>query len=129
MDFLEADGSNAILAWLDSLRLDKGGVPSAKIKINTRIQYLEGSENWHWPPQLISSLKGYEGIYELRVVHKRVQYRPLGCYGPGQKEFTLLLGAREENDDFKPRQAPAIAQERRAIILSDRERVRRHDFS
>src|SRR5579859_6039420 len=120
MDFLEADASNTILAWLNSLRLDRGREPRAKVKINTRIQYLEALENWDWPPHMIARLACYDEIYELRVVHKNIQYRPLGCYGPGQREFTLLVGAREENDDFRPREAPRIAKERRNIILRDR---------
>lgn len=129
MDFLEADGENTILAWLDSLRKDRRGEPRAKIKINTRIQFLEATENWHWPPQQISCLECHKRIYELRVVHKNIQYRPLGCYGPGEKEFTLLVGAREENNGFRPREAPRIAEQRRSIIFNDRRRVCKHDFS
>jgi hypothetical protein len=129
MDFLETDGDNAILAWLNALRLDRGGEPRAKVKINTRIQYLEAQENWNWPPYMIVHLADCDGIFELRVVHKNVQYRPLGCYGPGEREFTLLIGACEENDDFRPREAPRIAEDRRATILRDPGRVCRHDYS
>jgi len=47
-----------------------------------------------------------------------VQYRPLGCYGPERREFTLLIGAVEKGGKL-PRAALEAAVQRRKIILSD----------
>jgi hypothetical protein len=48
------------------------------------------------PPQYISAYVGYPDIFELKVKSGGVQYRPLGCYGPGNRVFTLLIGSIEK---------------------------------
>ena len=118
-DYLDARGGNPIRAWLDSLP------KAAQAKIDARLLILEGIDVW--PPQYISALKGCDDIYELRIVHSGVQYRPLGCYGPGQREFTLLLGVVEKG--HLPPMAYRTAQQRRKIILADRRRTREHQYA
>src|ERR1700740_2862294 len=83
-DFLDGQGNNLIRPWIDSLPKKAGA------KIDARILVLQAS--LILPAQYISALKGYEDIFELRVVFGGVQYRPLGTYGPGSREFTLLIG-------------------------------------
>jgi len=48
------------------------------------------------PPQYISAYVGYPDIFELKLKSGGVQYRPLGCYGPGNRVFTLLIGSIEK---------------------------------
>jgi len=119
-DYLNERGDNEIRLWLDSLS------KKARIKIDRRIRYLENVQFFHGEPQYIKQLVGYEGIYEIRVVFSGDQYRPLGCYGPEDGEFTLLIGAFEVGDRFEPRNAPDIAVQRKAIILADRSRTCDH---
>jgi putative component of toxin-antitoxin plasmid stabilization module len=119
-DYLTERGENDIRHWLDGLS------KKARIKIDRRIRYLENVQYFHREPQYIKQLSGYEGIYEIRVVFGGDQYRPLGCYGPHEGEFTLLIGAMEQGDRFVPRDAPDLALQRKAIILSDRSRTRVH---
>lgn len=119
-DYLSERGDNEIRLWLDSLS------KKARIKIDRRIRYLENIEHFHREPQYIKQLVGYESIYEIRVVFSGDQYRPLGCYGPEQGQFTLLIGAFEVGDRFDPRNAPEIAVQRRAIILADGSRTYDH---
>lgn len=119
-DYLNERGDNEIRSWLDSLSL------KARIKIDRRLRYLENVQYFHREPQYIKQLAGYEGIYEIRVVFAGDQYRPLGCYGPEQGQFTILIGASEVGDRFAPRDAPEIAVQRKAIILVDRSRTCDH---
>jgi putative component of toxin-antitoxin plasmid stabilization module len=119
-DYLTERGENEIRLWLDGLS------KKARIKIDRRIRYLANVQYFHGEPQYIKRLVGYEGIYEIRVVFGGDQYRPLGCYGPDEGQFTLLIGAMEQGDRFIPRDAPDIAIQRRAIILSDRSRICDH---
>ena len=120
-DYLEADGSNDIRAWIDSLPI------KAQVKIDVRIRFLEATPTW--PPQYISALVGCDGIYELRVVSGGVQYRPLGFYGPARREFTLLKGAIEKGGKLEPRDACVVAQARMVIVNGNRTRIEPHRFA
>lgn len=93
--------------WIDELPI------KARVKITTRIKYLEATEHWKRPA--FDKLAGYENLYEIRVVFG-VQYRIIGCYGPSRKEFTFLIGAIEKDDKLEPREALKIAETRSKLI-------------
>ena len=112
---------NPIRRWIDAQPIKAG------TKIDTRIELLEVTKDWH--PTYCKKLRGYEEVYELRIVFNNVQYRPLGFKGPGEKEFTILVGATEKGKGrFQPPDAPKTAEERRKIVLSDRRRVHEHEY-
>ena len=87
-DFLDGRGLNIIRPWLDGLP------PQASAKIDARIVYMRAVPIW--PEQYVSALKGWPELFELRVVSSGVQYRPLCCYGPGNRSVTIVLGATEK---------------------------------
>lgn len=120
-DFQSERGENEILRWLNSSQVPK----AARAKINARIISLQGFSVF--PEQYFSAYRGWDGIYELRIVFAGVQYRPLGFYGPGRRQFSLLVGGIEKGKI--PRQLLEVANERRAIVKGDHQRVVRHDFS
>jgi hypothetical protein len=120
-DYLSANGENEILDWLNSL--PKG----AKARINTAIRFLEAMERLEMPYARV--LKGNcAGLLELRILFDNVQYRPLCCYGPGMRDVTLLVGAREKGSKFEPRTACEMALARKGA-LTLKERTCDHDFS
>jgi len=119
-NYMDADGDNAIIAWLHELPI------KAQAKIDGRLLVMLGMRLW--PDGWISSLEGYDDIYEIRITCANIQYRPLGCYGPAQREFTLLVGAIEKGGRI-PRGTLQSALTRRQIILGDRTRVRKHQFN
>jgi hypothetical protein len=121
-DFLDGRGINVIRAWTVALP------PAAQAKLDMIILVLQATDLWPWPAQYISALRGYEGVLELRVGSCGVQYRPLGCYGPGRREFTILIGAIEKGGRL-PKRDCETAVERRALIFEDRGRTCEHDFS
>ncbi len=88
--------------------------PEPKQKIKAFIRRMENIEKWD--SSYFKPLVGYHGIYEIKIKFKRVQYRPLGCYGPGRKEFTLLIGAIEKGSKLTPKDAAQKAQERCKLI-------------
>lgn len=102
---------NEIIEWLNTLE------PNHKQTVETFIRRLEITEKWD--STYFKPLVGYHGIYEIKIKFRKVLYRPLGCYGPGRKEFTLLIGAKEVGDAFKPKNAPQKAQERYKLIRDD----------
>ena len=61
----------------------------------------------------------YRELGKFRFKVRNVQYRPLGFFGPGQKEYTLLAWATERDDKFDPRGIRDTALRRRAMVLSD----------
>ena len=119
-DFLDGRGLNVVREWIGTLP------PAAQAKIDTIILVLQARKVW--PPQYVSALRGYEGLYELRVCSSGVQYRPIGSYGPFKKQFTILIGSVEKGGKL-PRGDCETAVERRKIILRDVGRTCEHDFS
>jgi hypothetical protein len=62
------------------------------------------------------------GLGEVRLKLDRVQWRPIGFFGPARLEFTFLLIAQEKGSKFNPREACAIGQERRRAVTQEPER-------
>ena len=101
--------------------------PAAQAKIDTIILTLRAYPKLPWPPQYVSALRGYRDIYELRVCSCGVQYRPLGCFGPAKKEFTILIGSIEKGGKL-PKDDCETAAERRKTILKYEGRTCEHNF-
>jgi hypothetical protein len=119
-DFHDVRGINLIRRWLDSIP------ERAAAKINTRILFMRAIPLW--PEQYTSALVGYPELFELRVVCDGNQYRPLAFYGPpgSERQVTLVLGTVEKGK--LPRRILEVADENRKIVLSDRRRIREHEF-
>ena len=73
-------------------------------------------------------VSGYQGLGKLRFKANKIQYRPIGFFGPASGEFTLLIGAEERNQRFVPRDVPDQAVRRKAMAASDRGRIRVYDY-
>jgi hypothetical protein len=119
-DFLDTRGLNVVREWVHTLPT------AAQAKIDTIVLLLQGRKVW--PPQYVSKLRGFAGIWEIRICSCGVQYRPLGCYGPRQKQFTILIGSVEKGGKL-PKGDCEAAVERRKIIFEYEERTCEHDFS
>jgi hypothetical protein len=120
-NFVAANGTNRFHEWLNSSQVSVG----AKAKINARILSLRGFPVF--PEQYFSAYKGWDDLYELRIVFAGTQYRPFGCYGPGRWMFTLLVGGIEKGK--VPKSVLEVADERRQIVLAYPNRVCPHDYS
>jgi len=97
----------------------------AKARMDVIIEYLEVTKDWKNTPY-IKQLKGYKGIHEIRFTVSNIQYRPLGCYGPDKKSFVFLIGAKEQGDEFNPRNAPWKAAKRKKRIFEERRYIREY---
>jgi hypothetical protein len=124
LTYIDERGANPIAAWLT----DPREVPiKAKAKIDRILLQLADTPIWVRP--LTSNLDTHEGIVEIRIQHMNVLYRPLGFRGPGDGQFTLLCPAREQGDEFIPRNAPMTAENRMKVVLLDPRRTCEHRFS
>ena len=93
----------------------------ARAKLRTIIQTFRDTPRPQWNPHIIYPIHGdpYRGLYEIKFRGKNVVYRPLGFFGPARHEFTLVMPAREQGNEFIPRNAPDIAVQRINIVLRD----------
>ena len=119
-DFLDMNDKSVIAKWMESLPV------GAQAKIDARLLQMRGIEIWL--PKWTKFLVGHDKIIELRIPYNKVQYRPLGCYGPGQKEFTLLVGAIEKGWKI-PKPVMKLADIHRKLIYEDRRYIREHQYN
>lgn len=123
VDYVEASGRNPFADWM------AGDIPpDAKTAINVRFLQMVAMERW--PDKWVSSYEGYVGIFEARLTHNKVQYRPLFMSSADvRRQMVLLAGAIEKGGKLKPKSAPGAAANRRNTVLQEPNRVTRHRFS
>jgi hypothetical protein len=123
-DYIDERGTNPIETWL----MEKRAVPvKARAKIQRILLQLAGTALWTRP--LASNLDDYEGIVEIRIRWTNTQYRLLGFRGPEQRQFSLLVPAIEQDDEFVPPTAPDVARNRMKIVIADRRRICEHRYN
>lgn len=84
-------------------------------------------EGWS-RPNGFDRLKGkYRELGKLRFKVKNVQHRPLGFFGPGAREFTLLIWATERDGKFDPPNVRDTALERMKQTIADPTRAQEFD--
>ena len=123
-DYIDERGTNPIETWL----MDKRAVQvKARAKIQRILLQLAGTALWTRP--LASNLDDYDGIVEIRIRWMNIQYRLLGFRGPDERQFSLLVPAIEQDDEFVPPTAPDVATTRMTIVIADRRRIIEHRFN
>lgn len=122
MEFITEGGRGVITDWYATLAVE------AQVDFDDRLRYLANSSQHLWERPKYAPLRGYPKIGEIRCKANRIQYRPLGFFGPAEGQFTLLIGALEKDRKFIPKDAPEQAVRRKAIILADRSRIREYEF-
>jgi hypothetical protein len=123
-DYIDERGTNPIRDWL----MDRRAVPvKARAKIQRILLQLAGTALWTRP--LASNLDDYEGIVEIRIRWMNIQYRLLGFRGPDDRQFSILVPAIEQGDEFVPLTAAGIARTRMSIVIADRRRIIEHRYN
>ena len=74
----------------------------------------------------VSAITGWRDLFELRIVFGGNQYRPIGFFGPQQREFTLVHGVIEKRKLQK--HILETARMRRQVVLDDNDRSEEHVF-
>ena len=116
--FQTASEKNLIKKWLKKQPI------GAQAYIDRRLRYLETQKIWERPHA--AKRKGSKDIYEIIIKWNKNQYRPLGFFNPNQKEFILLIGAKEKNWRLQPRDADKTAEARRKLVMKDRKYIGRY---
>jgi hypothetical protein len=109
--YVTNDGYSDVRVWLDNFS------NKAKARMFKIVTHLEITKDWtrtgYYTP-----LTGYKGLGEIKFIVDDMQYRPLGCFGPEEKTFTILIGSKEQGDKFNPRGAPDIALQRKKMLFN-----------
>jgi hypothetical protein len=111
-DYLTASGKNDIYKWAKQFDGERRGKLEAKLDTLRK-------QGMDVPKDLLPYLG--KDIYKLKVQGKP-QLRPLLCRGihnKDLKEFTILIGAIEENDAFRPSDAVDQAGDRLSELLGN----------
>jgi len=119
LDYVDSNGSNQIEEWLNSL--PKSTRTPVRVKL-TNILIMHGVQEQLRPPRF-DPLGAGRNIFKITFEMRKVAYRIFACYGPGRGEVTLLAGAVERNNQYRPPGVFDTAARRRDEILSDRRRV------
>lgn len=119
-DYVNGRGENLILEWTKDLQ------KTDRAKLNAKLDALEALGDDLLPEVLTGT--GTAGIFKLRV-KGNVQLRPMLCRGPINvgEEYTLLIGAKEVGGKLTPRDADAIAGQRRDEVRGDPARRKSHE--
>jgi hypothetical protein len=126
LNYVDDNGVNQIKTWIDELPADSTKVGQ---RLLTILLHLRAEQNL-MGTEYIKPLHGdCEGLLEIRFGVRRLEYRPLACYGPRNGEVTILVGALEKENRFVPRNACAIALERCEKAYADRKHVTDHDIT
>lgn len=126
LDFVAVTGRNAIEDWIASQ--PSGTRQRLKSKLNTVLQHLEIRQALDRP--MVGQLRGEpcKGLFEVVLYVDKIAFRPIGCFGPGSNEFTLLAGAEERGGKLAPSDICATAHSRKALI-GKRKHVTAHRFN
>lgn len=111
-DYLDASGVNEFKEWTNQLQSKERG------KLNEKIDKLSEHGDTLYPHMLTGT--PVAGIQKLRV-QGRVKLRPLLCKGPVKidKEYTLLMGAKEVGSKWVPSKAPEKADAIRSVVAAN----------
>jgi hypothetical protein len=113
--FRKESGKNAIEEWLEGLS------QTAQASIRAGISYLEARPPREWVRPFFDTLSGR--IHKIRItdIIEKKEYRILGCFGPGDRVFTMLIGAIEKDRKLEPG-AKETAKQRYKIVQKYKER-------
>ena len=107
--FVSGTGSNALQQHID-------GLDSAVIQqFKTRARYLKNTPVRDWKNAGVKKIKNHH-IFEIKLKAINTEHRPLGYFGPGKNEFTILEWAIHKQDIYDPHDAFETASSRRTLV-------------
>lgn len=100
---------------VDSWYADHARDEAVRVELDVLMLYLRQQSREGWTRPRYDILRDADGVGALHFKVRRINYRPLGYFGPGRNEFTFLLFATKTNR-YEPRNAIEIARTRRATV-------------
>ncbi|WP_353192136.1 type II toxin-antitoxin system RelE/ParE family toxin [Pandoraea pnomenusa] len=102
-------------------RLDAKG----QARCDERLRYLRDQPPHMWKDPHAKKLswendKLCQGIYEIRFEAGRVQQRPMGYFGQGSDEFSIMVWATHKGSQYKPSNFCELAKRRFECVCENK---------
>jgi hypothetical protein len=107
------DAPHVVDAWYSEHAKDE----DTRVELDVLMVYLRQQHREGWTRPRYDILRDAGGVGALHFRVRRIEYRPLGYFGPGRNEFTFLVFATKTNK-YEPRNAIEIARARREQVVS-----------
>jgi hypothetical protein len=114
MSMADSQDRDTFRRWLDK-EIDQGQRKGVETAIKTTLRFLRFAKKDSWREPHFKWFSG--GIGEIRSDFGNVEYRPLGCNGPGLDQFTILIGAYKKGKVWTPASARKSAVRIRKDLL------------
>jgi hypothetical protein len=115
MSMADAQGRDTFQRWLEK-EIDQGQRKGVETAIKTTLRFLRFTKRENWK---VPHFRWFgSGIGEIRSDFGNVEYRPLGCNGPGPDQFTVLIGAYKKGKVWTPQDARKTAAKIRSDLLN-----------
>ncbi len=118
MDYCSEAGNDLIEEWY----LDQN--PEVRADFDVTLRNLAGSQDWHGLNEFKMLHGKQSGFGEIRFKTRNIQYRPVGRFGPGVREFTLLVGCYKKQRVYEPPDAFDVAVRRWGLYKQGRATIR-----
>lgn len=92
-------GKNEVQETYDS------GTDALKAGLEVALAYLKvrNRQNWQRPHAAkMSKCEEFRDFFEIRFKANNLQQRPIGYFGPGENDFTILIWATEKGNKLIP---------------------------
>lgn len=113
--YVTTSGKNEVQSTYDD------GSYSLQAGFDVALKYLrmQDRQDWRRPKAArLNKNKAFPDYYEIRFKADNVQQRPIGYFGPGSNDFTVLIWANEKGNRLQPTTWFDIAERRRKQIES-----------
>ena len=109
--YVDSRGYNVAQVWYDS---ELGAV---RAEFDTLLNSIRQRSHIEWPRMRASTnlVGNGQGLTELKFHVNKVQYRPIGFFGPAKQTFTILIVATKPDFDAKC----TVAQKRKVTVISN----------
>lgn len=96
------------------------GTDALQAELETALDYLKvrTRDEWRRPKAAkLTRCDEFRDFFEIRCFADNVQQRPIGYFGPGENDFTILIWATEKGNKLIPAEWCKKANRRRKQIL------------
>ena len=126
MSMADNQGRDSFQRWLDK-DVDIGQKKGVETAIKTTLRFLRFARKEIWKAPHFKWFSG--GVGEVRSDYGNVEYRPLGCNGPGPDEFTILIGAFKKGKIWTPADARKTAAKLKKELTKEPQRGKRYEIN
>jgi hypothetical protein len=116
MDYCSLAGNDLIANWF----WDRPA--AAQTEFDVALKILSITEDWRGMPEFKSL--GRDGLCEIRFKAEKVQYRPLGFFGPGAKCFSIYVASFKKGEKYNPPNAFDLAFKNKSKVERGEARLR-----